>query len=1114
MDINILSFSDAKRNGRMSYDDKSDTFTWHTASGDFLFLPKDDLYVWNASSLSTNNILPLPTDLPKSVATLASVAENQQLFTKKAVGGAQAAREFLRRLGYPAPARIADMIRHGHVLPVTTKDLMIADEIYGKPAPMLQGKTVEKKVKFSQYNPIPTSLISSTVEIQCDIFFMYGLAFLLSVSIPLHLTVVSKLKGADRGAPNLFLALKSHISVYTKRGFIITKVISDKEGGIAKAGQHISQIHFESRSTHAHVIENKIKYVKGNARALIYSLKFKLARQLLQWVVSYAVYAANLIPSEGGLPGISPREAIYGKKIDFEKALPCGFGDYCHVKYKTDQPDNTMRPRTFGAIALLPTGNDEGAVKFLNLATGHVVTASQFVVLPTPDEIIHFMNYVADKYPYDEKTESDDAALDDGALEDLEKLWKGLISHDLEVFPAEIRAGVGVEPHPDEENQEISRENEKEEEKVEVEHDTRTSDTSSTLLPTGVDQTAAYTAQPPVPTNPAVGVDVPPTGPGPPVRYNLRPSRIPTYKQTKAVRIMPVTVGLNDHEEDHDLGMIKRVFYNDVGYFTFILSTMSVRDALIKFPVEAQESIALEMSQMLSKQVFHPVDTTSWSREDMKNVIPSMMFLKEKFLPSGLFEKLKSRLVAGGHRQNRLIYDSKDISSPTASMFAIFSLACIWARERRKVVAFDITGAYLNAEIRKNKIFMRIGKEVAKVLCSLDRKYEDFLQKDGSVIVQLDKALYGLVESAKLWYDDIADALVSIGFERNPVEKCVFNKLNENGIQCTVVLYVDDSAVASTDEKMIDEVRNLFKSKYKDVGERGGSIIPFLGMLFDYSIDGEVSISMPKYVDDYLTKYPNSGFAKTPATENLFLQRDNISKLSSEKKENFHSEVATLLYLSHRIRGDIMLPVAYLTTRVNEPDEDDLAKLLRLRNYIAATKEQKLTLKTDDFVFRVYVDSSFGVHPNGRSHSGMVISLGRGSILCKSSKQKINTKSSAEAELIAVSDLAGWCIHCEEFIKYQGYSDRNVLLCQPERSTILYQDNQSTIKLLTNGRDSSGDGTRHIRLRDYWVKDYVDRGELRVEYIATADMRADILTKALQGSLFQRQRAMLLGQLN
>ena len=94
------------------------------------------------------------------------------------------------------------------------------------------------------------------------------------------------------------------------------------------------------------------------------------------------------------------------------------------------------------------------------------------------------------------------------------------------------------------------------------------------------------------------------------------------------------------------------------------------------------------------------------------------------------------------------------------------------------------------------------------------------------------------MESAKLWCDDIANALISIGYSRNPLEKRVFNKGNENGVQCTVVLYVDDSAVSSTDEKMIEDIKNLFKLKYRDVGDRNGTIIPFLGVLFDDSVDG------------------------------------------------------------------------------------------------------------------------------------------------------------------------------------------------------------------------------------------------------------------------------------
>lgn len=134
----------------------------------YLFMPKDDLYVWSSTSLSTN--LPQPNFSSRNVTSLATVAENEKLFTKREVAGAKEAREFLRRLCFPAPGRISDMIRHGHVLPISTKDLMVADELFGKPVPMIQGKTVAKKVKFEQFNPIPKSLISSTIEVQCDIF--------------------------------------------------------------------------------------------------------------------------------------------------------------------------------------------------------------------------------------------------------------------------------------------------------------------------------------------------------------------------------------------------------------------------------------------------------------------------------------------------------------------------------------------------------------------------------------------------------------------------------------------------------------------------------------------------------------------------------------------------------------------------------------------------------------------------------------------------------------------------------------------------------------------------------------------------------------------------------
>jgi hypothetical protein len=88
-----------------------------------------------------------------------------------------------------------------------------------------------------------------------------------------------------------------------------------------------------------------------------------------------------------------------------------------------------------------------------------------------------------------------------------------------------------------------------------------------------------------------------------------------------------------------------------------------------------------------------------------------------------------------------------------------------------------------------------------------------------------------------------------------------------------------------------------------------------------------------------------------------------------------------------------------------------------------------------------------------------------------------------------------------EFMEAQGFAVGKVLL---------YQDNQSTIALAKKGRSTSA-RTRHIAIRYFFVKDRVDAGEVEIEYLPTGDMRADIMTKPLQGDLFKRMREALMG---
>lgn len=73
------------------------------------------------------------------------------------------------------------------------------------------------------------------------------------------------------------------------------------------------------------------------------------------------------------------------------------------------------------------------------------------------------------------------------------------------------------------------------------------------------------------------------------------------------------------------------------------------------------------------------------------------MFLKDKYLASGTFEKFKARLVAGGNQQDKSLYEN--LSSPTAALTSVFTTASITANEGRQRVVIDIGGAFLNADM-------------------------------------------------------------------------------------------------------------------------------------------------------------------------------------------------------------------------------------------------------------------------------------------------------------------------------------------------------------------------------------------------------------------------------
>jgi len=98
--------------------------------------------------------------------------------------------------------------------------------------------------------------------------------------------------------------------------------------------------------------------------------------------------------------------------------------------------------------------------------------------------------------------------------------------------------------------------------------------------------------------------------------------------------------------------------------------------------------------------------------------------------------------------------------------------------------------------------------------------------------------------------------------------------------------------------------------------------------------------------------------------------------LDEDKAQLFHHLVAKLLYLSRRSRQDIQTAVAFLCTRVQSPDTDDYKKLAKDMKYQCNTRHIMLTMEAGNGP-KWWVDSSYAVHPDMRSHSGIFMTLGK-----------------------------------------------------------------------------------------------------------------------------------------
>jgi hypothetical protein len=241
-----------------------------------------------------------------------------------------------------------------------------------------------------------------------------------------------------------------------------------------------------------------------------------------------------------------------------------------------------------------------------------------------------------------------------------------------------------------------------------------------------------------------------------------------------------------------------------------------------------------------------------------------------------------------------------------------------------------------------------------------------------------------------------------------------------------------------------------------------------------------------------LTKYNIMGKASTPSTLDILKESSINEDMKLVDKTDYISKVMSLMYLAKRTRPDILKEVVYASTKCVNPTAGDLKKVVRIFKYINSTKGKCLEFLVSKLEVCAYIDASHMCHPDTKGHGGVVISLGPhgGTIYAKSFKIKHISLSSCEAELAAGHEGIQRGLYVRRLLIEFGYKLGPVKL---------FQDNESTIKLLENNMSNSFK-SKHIAVRYFYAREKINNGELKIVKLPSEKMIADVLTKPMTGA--------------
>lgn len=273
-----------------------------------------------------------------------------------------------------------------------------------------------------------------------------------------------------------------------------------------------------------------------------------------------------------------------------------------------------------------------------------------------------------------------------------------------------------------------------------------------------------------------------------------------------------------------------------------------------------------------------------------------------------------------------------------------------------------------------------------------------------TTVCKLNKALYGLATAPKCWYMTFNSFILLHGFIGSVREPCLYTKKVGDNI-LILLLYVDDILLACKNCNLIDKTVTLLSKEFEIVNL--GFPTRFLGIEISLDYDLNISLTQTTILDSILKKYQmdESKPVSTPIVCDSEYENLKHTRLADY---SYRSAIGSLMHLANYTRPDIAFAVHYLARYQQKPEPIHFVMVKRIFRYLNGTSTCSLKFdKNSSTVLESYVDASYKDDPKtARSTTGYVIMYHGNLIGWRSRLQRIQVKSTTQAEYIAICDAS------------------------------------------------------------------------------------------------------------